>query len=384
MADRPPVLVDSSPLLKDAARRLAGADRYYLDTEFDLSASSRRLCLIQVSRGEQVFLVDTMRLTALEPLAEAISRPEAEWVLHSGGQDVAWLRDALKLDRLPRLFDTQVAWGLIGPEYPVSLAYLFYRILGIRSAKEQQAADWKVRPLTNDQIAYAADDVEHLPAIREWLAERLAKLDRLARVHDVSTEMTASDPPAPLALDDFRNAWQLDAAGQAALLFLIDWHNHLTPAEKRYAPYSKTLLLIAKMLPETGAELSRVRGVPFDWARREGDAFCGKLLRASAGASGKDFVPLEPPPYNTFERIRAEGWIRGATAEITAELGLAPELSFPGRVLMRMTDAVLEKGNREAAADALEGWRADLLGAPLRARAAAARPPAGAPEAGSP
>jgi ribonuclease D len=356
------VLVTSSAQLKECAGKLAGATRYYLDTEFDMAGPAKKLCLVQVWSGAgDIYLIDTLALSALESLAGAISRPDAEWVLHAGDQDVALLREALHLEGYPRVFDTQVAWGLLGAEYPVSLAYLLYRILGIRSAKSEQAGPWMPRPLTPEQLDYAAGDVGHLPALRDWLAERLGKLGREALVHEVSAETIVPEPVEPLSLDDYRNAWQLDAPGQAVLRHLIDWWNGLPANERMEAPHSRTFLTLAKLLPETGAELAKIRGIFFPWAKRHGDAFTGKLMRVSAAASREGFVPLEPPPYNTFDRILAGAWIRNAAAGVSAELGLAPELGFPERVIRKMIQAVDEKKTKAPAAEALTGWRERLL-----------------------
>jgi ribonuclease D len=353
------VLVTSSAQLRESAGKLAGAGRYYLDTEFEMTGPAKKLCLVQVSRGtEEITLIDTIALSALEPLGGAISRPDAEWVVHAGDQDVALLREAMHLEASPRVFDTQVAWGLLGAEYPVSLAYLLYRILGIRSAKGEQAGPWASRPLTQEQLDYAASDVAYLPSLREWLVDRLGKSGREALVYDVSAETVLPVPVEPLSLDDFRNAWQLDAFGQAALRYLIGWWNGLPAGERMEAPQPRTFLNLAKMLPETGQDLSKIRGIFFPWAKRHGDAFTGKLMVASAAASRAEFVPLEPPPYNTFERILAGAWIRKAAAEISVELSLAPELAFPERVIRAMIQAVEEK---KSAAEVLTGWRERIL-----------------------
>jgi ribonuclease D len=366
MGNRKPVLVDTSAGLKAAAAALAGAERYYLDTEFERF----KLCLVQVSRGEEAYLIDAVKLTALEPLGEAIGRAGTEWVFCDGGQDAAWICEAARIKERPRVFDVQVGWGLLGPEYPAGLAYLQYRILGVRSSKEHQAGDWLARPLSEGQREYAAKDVEYLPPIREWISGKLAEKGRPDLIGEVSAETVFPPPPEPLSLDDFRNAWQLDAAGQAALLFLIDWHNGLTPAEKKDTPAPRVFLAIANLLPESGEELGRVKGVWFEWARRHGDTFTGKLIRASSGARGGGFKLLDPPPYDSFERIVAEGWIRKAAAEVSAEVGMAPELAFPGRLLKAMAKAVLEKGRKEAAAEPLAGWREKFLRGPFLSKIA--------------
>jgi ribonuclease D len=356
------VLVTSSAQLKECAGKLAEATQYSLDTEFDFVGPAKKLCLVQVWGGSgDIYLIDPVALTALEPLAAAISRPDVEWVVHAGDQDVALLREALRLPACPRVFDTQVAWGLQGPEYPVSLAYLLYRILGIRSSKNEQAGPWGSRPLTPEQLDYAASDVAHLPALRDWLAKRLGELGREALAADVSAETVSPPAAPPLSLDDFRNAWQLDGPGQAVLKHLIEWWNGLPPAEQKEGPQPRIFLTLAKMIPETGEELSKIRGIYFPWAKRHGDAFTGRLVRVSAEGSRQGFVPLEPPPYNTFERILAEGWIRKAAAEVSAEVGMAPELAFPDRLIRQMVQRVEEKKTRAAAAEVLTGWREPLL-----------------------
>jgi ribonuclease D len=362
------VLVTSSAQLKECAGKLAGAPRYFLDTEFDMAGPAKKLCLVQIWTGTgDIYLIDTVALSPLESLAGAISRPDVEWVVHAGDQDVALLREALHLKECPRVFDTQVGWGLLGAEYPVSLAYLLYRILGIRSAKSEQAGPWAARPLTQEQLDYAAGDVDHLPALREWLAKRLGELGRDALLYEVSAETVNPEAAPPLSIEDFRNAWQLDASGQAALLYLISWWNGLTAVEQRDVPQPRTFLTIAKMLPENGAELANIRGIYFPWAKRNGDAFTGKLMVASAAASREGFVPLEPPPYNTFERILAEGSIRKAVAEVSAELKLAPELAFPERVIRKMIQAIEEKKTKASAAEVLMGWRERFLRQPFLA-----------------
>lgn len=367
MSKPPAVLVETGAQLREACARLAGGDRYFIDTEFERSREVEKLCLIQVSRGEEVYVVDTVKLTALEPLAGAIARPAVEWVLHAAVEDVEFLSRNMKFDPRPRIFDTQVAWGLLSPEYPVSLAYLLYRILSIRNPKDRQAGDWLRRPLSQEQVAYAAEDVEHLPDIYDRLAGQLGKLGRGTVVHEVTTETLTPSPADPLAIEDFRNAWQLDAAGLAALRYLVNWHNQLTPQECDKAPWPKVLFTIAKMLPESATELTRIKGIHIGWAKRNGDRLTGNIMQAIREVSEADHAPFEPPPYNTFERILAEGWMRNTIAEVSAEIGMAPELAFPSKTARIMTRMVTAGRKKEAAAE-LKGWREKVVGEPFLAR----------------
>src|SRR6187551_357357 len=111
MNSYPYVFVDSQEGLERAASALASCPRLYLDTEFESGRGPTRLCLLQISSGTDIFLVDTLKLGRLEPLAAALARPDVEWVFHAGLQDLALIEQRLHLRAPPRLFDTQVAYA---------------------------------------------------------------------------------------------------------------------------------------------------------------------------------------------------------------------------------------------------------------------------------
>ena len=370
-------LIDTRAGLDEACRELTGSASVYLDTEFESSRQGTELCLIQVMSGEKIWLIDAVRLQALEPLAEALGAPTQLWVLHAGQQDLPLLLSRLRLARPPRLFDTQIAWALLSPEHSVSLAYLQYRVLGLRSSKPHQADDWQRRPMSTSQLEYAAGDVAHLPALHQELLRRAATFEREPIIEQASLETLRPEPePAsPLSLDSFRNAWQLDPHGQAALRFLIRWYNELDAKARDQAPEAKTLLSIASRLPETREELGRIKGVRRAWAEEFGERLAGGLMRATAEAKTADFVPIEPVPYTTVHEVRVDGWLALARAEISVELSVAPELAFPGRVMRRMRENLLSGKTASDLAHSLSGWRSTLLGERLRAFAAHTPPP---------
>lgn len=366
-----PRMIDSEDGLRALADELRGAEFIYLDTEFDSSRDGTRLSLVQLCRGEGVAIVDALRIADLAPLASALSDPATTWVLHAGQQDVNLLTQRLGIPRPQRLFDTQVAWALLGVEYSASLAYLKYRLLGIRGEKPHQADDWLRRPLPPTQIAYAADDVVHLPAIHRELAQRLARHGRTQAAYDASLEPLGVTPelPQPLTLSAFRNAWQLEEDGQAVLLFLIDWFNALPFAERATAPEPKGLLAIASRRPRTLEELSGLRAVPRRTVSIHGRTLLGGIERALSGAKRAEFTAIEPPPYATPRDILLEGWLEAIRAEVSTTLNVAPELAFPGRLMRRMKDAATLGGHLEAAGNCLTGWRAELLGREFTERA---------------
>jgi ribonuclease D len=358
-------LIATASELAALSQALRGAETLFLDTEFESNRSGIELCLLQVSDGREIFLVDAIALRDLTPLAEAF-QGGALWVLHAGQQDVMLLGERLQLRTRPRVFDTQIAWSLSTVEHSVSLAYAQFRALGLRATKAHQADDWVRRPLPASQLAYAASDVEHLPDLYRFLSQRLTDLGRLDLVPVASAESvwTESAPATVLALESFRNAWQLDHRGQAALRYLIQWFNELPEREREQAPENKTLLSLAGRLPRSVDDLQRIKGVPRSWSRELAQTLVAGLTRAAEGADANGFVPIDPPAYATKHELALDGWLGAARADVCVALEVAPELALPSRIMKGLRSHVLNHGTGQLG-DALDGWRKSLLAAPL-------------------
>jgi len=358
-------LIASPSELLEVASALSTAETLYLDTEFESNRSGIELCLLQVSSGTQVFLIDAIALRDLTPLADAFQR-QALWVLHAGQQDVMLIGERLKLRTRPRVFDTQIAWSLSTVEHSVSLAYAQFRALGLRGTKAHQADDWVRRPLPASQLAYAAADVEHLPELYAFLNQRVTQLGRADLVPIASAESvwTEAAPPQLLALESFRNAWQLDHRGQAALRYLIEWFNGLPEREREQAPENKTLLSLAGRLPRSVDDLQRIKGVPRSWSRELSQTLVAGLNQAAEAADATGFQPIDPPAYATERELRVDGWLAAARAEVCVSLEVAPELAMPSRIMKTLRSYALSEGSAKLG-NALEGWRRTLLSAPL-------------------
>jgi ribonuclease D len=318
--------------------------------------------LLQISSGTDIFLVDTLKLGRLDRLGEVLARSDVEWVFHAGLQDLALIEHRLDVGAPRRLFDTQVAYALVSAESNVALAYLRYQLLGVRSGKAHQADDWVARPFSESQLQYAASDVHDLPAITELLLQRAEAKDRRELVFEASREaLEPRDPPPPLTLEQFRNAWQLGPKSQAGLRFLMDWYNALSAEERPNAPDPKTLLALAARLPENPAALARIKGVSQGVLQRYGAHLAKGLTNAARDATSADFVPIEPLPYATFADIRREAWLGLLRAEVCATLEVSPEQVLPQRVV-RELKAKLQEGRPARLSDALRGYRKRLLG----------------------
>jgi ribonuclease D len=345
--------------LEAGVRELEGAPAYYLDTEFESSRQGKRLSLIQVSRGDEVYVVDALRLESLRDLGTVLCNPASEWILHAGLQDVELLLEVFHPERAPKLFDTQVVWGLLGPEASVSLAFLVFRVLGVRSSKGYQADDWLRRPLPRAQLEYAAQDIAHLPALEEHLRGRARQAAREEWIPEVCRELLLPAPaePLPLTFESFRNAWQLDGVGQTALRSLVDWQNSLRGDTAPVQP--KTLLSISSRLPGSVQDLGRIKGVSPSFCRAYGARVIALLAQAKRAAPAGE--ALEPNDYANFEDFVREARLMLIRAELCAELSIAPDLALPMALMRRMQQRANTARDLSVASQELQGWRAALL-----------------------
>lgn len=357
-------LISSDADLAAVVEALRGATELFIDTEFDASRKQTTLSVIQVSRGGEIFLLDALALTDLSALGDVMVRDDVEWVLHAGLQDVELLLERFRKPKPPKLFDTQIAWALLGPESSVSLAYIQYHVLGVRTMKTHQADDWMRRPLPEAQLRYAASDIEHLPVIYRTLTERLQAANRAHLVAELCHELLWPKPelPARLSLESFRNAWQLHPNNQAALLFLMAWYNDLPAWERDRVPQAKTLLSIASRMPRNAADLMRIKGVPPNFNRAHADNIVRGIHRAVREVLPEHFVQIDPPPYATFDDIRLDAWLSMVRAEASATVGIAPDLLLPQRLMREVKERITAaEGRRSVLVECLDGWRKTIL-----------------------
>ena len=132
--------------------------------------------VVQLAVGDDVFIVDALRLRDLRPLAEALAGTTV--VGHALQSDLKIFADRYGV--LPKAaFDTQLAAAFCGFGLAISLADLIHTIVGVRLRKTQTVSDWSTRPLTEAQIEYLVDDVRHLFALADELRARLGQSGRL-------------------------------------------------------------------------------------------------------------------------------------------------------------------------------------------------------------
>ena len=175
------MITTSKELALWVTRYLSGDDHDVLavDTEFMCERTYYpKLGLVQLcARQGGPTLVDTVAIDDLSPLGRLLKDERVEKVLHDPQQDLTILRRAT--GAYPRnVFDTRAAAGFIGLSAVISMSNLLEELLQVRLAKTSTRTNWLQRPLSADQIQYAADDVRYLVPLRDALVEQATSLNR--------------------------------------------------------------------------------------------------------------------------------------------------------------------------------------------------------------
>ncbi|MGH8203925.1 MAG: ribonuclease D, partial [Steroidobacteraceae bacterium] len=160
-----------------------------LDTEFVRERTYYpKLCLVQLANGGDVVLVDALAFADGGALASLLGDGGHRKLLHAARQDIEALLPLTGAPVTP-VFDTQQAAALLGYSAQIGYADLVRQMLGVDLAKGHARTDWARRPLSAEQLAYAADDVRYLPALAAALEEKLAAAGRSAWLEEESAAL---------------------------------------------------------------------------------------------------------------------------------------------------------------------------------------------------
>lgn len=235
-----------------------------LDTEFlRVSTYFPTLCLIQLASADgSNALIDPLEIEAdqLKLLLEKIS---GVFVLHSASQDLEVLSGALGFN-MPRLFDTQVAYAMVGEEDQLGYAALVEKFLGVSLTKAFTRTDWCQRPLSAGQIEYAIHDVEYLCDIHELLKAKLESSGKLNwALEEFENRTTLAYQYSEESLfKKFRGLGDLSPIQQNKLKCLVMWREQVAQQKNRPREWivsNLDLLTLAKSETTTIAQLKELK-----------------------------------------------------------------------------------------------------------------------------
>jgi len=258
-----------------------------LDTEtfMDYSTRQNRLSLLQLAAPTgEVVIVDALA-AGMEEARGLVEDPAAMMAAHNArfddgalrqaGYDVAGLVDTLRLSRRTLRLKS------------FSLASVSDHLFGLRLDKTYQLSDWRKRPLSREQLNYAALDAQIALEVYQELTSRLEASGRLAEeLHRARILPKNEDsqrnhfygkkkgPPIdlrPLTADERRTVERLR-----------DWPRRLAASESVPAYMicqDKTLEHLAIVRPQTLEELANIYGLGQSKIERYGTGMLSQLAQ---------------------------------------------------------------------------------------------------------
>jgi ribonuclease D len=283
-----PIHVADRAAVEDLARVLAAEPIIALDTESNsFHVYRERVCLIQISTRTADFIVDPLTIDP-RPIGPVLAAASAV-VLHGADYDVRCLKREYGFS-LPGLFDTMAAARRLG-RAGLGLSALVEQHFGVRLAKDFQRSDWGRRPLTAEQMGYAALDTHFLLPLHDLLAAELEALGATPAAREEFARIAAVEP-RPKVFDPegwrrLKAARDLDGAGRVVLRALWIAREERASALDR-PPFKvmpeSALVEVARRRPHTEQELLAVPGMTTVVVRRMGDAVLAAIRGAEDGA----------------------------------------------------------------------------------------------------
>lgn len=328
-----------------------------IDTEFHTEGTYHpKLHLIQVcTRGGDAQLLDPHDDHVMRAIApKLLERP---WLVHAGGHDLPILHRAL--GGVPdRVVDTQLAAGLVSTRYPAGLAELLSTWCDVKLAKGETLSDWSRRPLKPEQERYAALDVLHLHELWDALwsaAEASGRQQVIERACSAERERAVAGPDIGTLWTRLPGAHGVDPIAASILQELTVWRERRACAVDK-PPHSvlhhRVLIDLAKRRPTTEAQLLQGRRAPKKVLRANADDLLAAIGRATRREPFAHVDPIRPgtPLHARWMWLSTFADLQALEHGFAARLVLPPDLV---RLLARGGEVEL-------------GWRADLVGGPLR------------------
>ena len=360
-----PVLVDNPADLEECVARCLAADAIAVDTEFVRTDTFYPLLgLIQLSDGEQVWLVDPVALENLAPVRQLLLDPETVKVFHSCSEDLEVLRHWLDAVPAP-LFDTQVAAAFLDYGFSRGYSALVEAVLDIQLDKHETRSDWLRRPLSESQLRYAAEDVFYLMHVYRHLQEGLRESERSSYMGEEMADLVAqaaTEEDLESYYQRVKGAWKLDMAELAALRTLTTWREEearLRDRPRNRIVSDKALLEMLKFKPQQVNGLYSVEGFNKGLIRRYGEQLM-ELYQQAHSEEGLQPIPepLDKPEKALMSRCRQ------VLEERAEELGIAQELLAKKKDLEPLVRTA-RAGATRLPARLAAGWRYAVCGEAL-------------------
>lgn len=354
-----PALLETHEQLELAAHAWSQAKVLGIDTEFLRERTYwAELGLVQVSDGQQAWLVDVIKIGDLEPLKHMFENQAILKVFHSSSEDFEALWHALEVSPQP-VVDTQVACAMIGQPLQMSYHSAIKWLTGIEVDKDQTRSNWLRRPLSPRQLHYAATDVVFLPALVNQVRNTLLEQNKWQWLEEDVSRAIAQSRESLQPQDAYLRlggAASLEPRQLQVLRALAAWREQEATSRdlaRGFVVTDAELMLLSRQLPHSIEQLSEIEGLHERTLKRHGDA-----LLAAVQAGLKSTEPVEAIQALDKSQKRIIGDMRNLVLVEAEAHGVDPALLASRKVLESVLWSV---ENGTDIPERMSGWRYPVI-----------------------
>ena len=156
-----------------------------IDTEFDWRTTYFPiLSLIQVSTKRTVFIIDCKEIENFKEFKSILENKSVLKIFHSVRSDSTVLTNCLDI-KLENVYDIQQAERILSNGEILNYASIVKKYFNVYLDKSETNSNWLRRPLTSNQISYAAKDVSYLIKIFQF-QNKILSTKTLKKVYEQS------------------------------------------------------------------------------------------------------------------------------------------------------------------------------------------------------
>ena len=338
---------------------------YGLDTEFiKVDTLWPKLGVFQVNVNGQVYLLDGTTLDLTEFWKKIFKANQN--IFHACGEDIDLIYHYSNEKHLDNVFDTQIAMSFLGHGLQVSYQNALKQMLDIDIDKDQTRSNWLARPLTIEQINYAANDVLYIMQLADKVKSELLQKNLYQNVLEDCSNLTldiATETPKEKLYLDVGN-YRHSRRQLMQLQLLCVWREEMVKAlnqPRSFILKNATMIDLVEKNPRNLFSLSQVKDIRPNVLREYGKIILDII---------KELPEQDEWPLRIARPIRHSS--QGITQSVDELIGVvSKEVDIPKEVLMRkkwmsaLYQHVVFHGDEQDLPQYLLGWRYDVLTKPL-------------------
>lgn len=361
--------INTAEHLKRFCEEIADSPTIGFDTEFVSEDTYRPLlCLIQVIAGDRLAIIDPMEVKQTAPFWELLTQPGRTVIAHAAREEA---RFCFRFTGKPiaGLFDTQLAAGFVGMEYPASLGTLVQRLVNKTLPKGETRTNWCRRPLSKDQINYALHDVTNLLEMHQQLSAMVDKLNRQGwleeetalfqqKVIDAETRenwrrVSGASGLNPRQLETVRHLWR--------------WRENRARELDRLPKRVLRDDLLVELARRGSTDQNKIRGIRGMERRGFSDQYeaLAEAIQAAMETADED-LPRRPRGTRHVVSPMLSQFLSTSIACISRQHKLAPPIVGNAEDVRELLGYELDRRKEDVEPSLLKGWRGEIVGKTFR------------------